>query len=333
MFCFPEGLHISNQYRMPSWFTFVLTDEIGNRTYGSTLVFWEEMTIELKENFIPYFDEYDPKTQKRKYYFIQKAICVLSKFPFYHNCLIFLKDLYRIQTSSKSLLPLERVICSFVDSLYLRKKEIVQFNIGEDNLNFYKIANYGELWDTDNNYLEVLFRVLSFKQIVTAWQALLLEKKLFLLCSSKATLSCVAHALINLLFPFKWVHVLIPIIPEKLKSFIETPIPLIIGISFPCDLNEFPNDALILNINKNRFENYFSNIPKLKGKLQALLEKKLKNLKEKYGLDNPIKSDKWMDLQDEAFPSFELDNYIKVDHTEIREAFFSIFISIFKNYS
>ena len=333
MFCFPEGLHISNQYRMPSWFTFVLTDEIGNRTYGSSLVFWEEMTIELKENFIPFFDEYDPKTQKRKYYFIQKAICVLSKFPFYHNCLIFLKNLYRIQTSSKSLLPLERVICSFVDSLYLRKQEIVQFNIGEDNLNFYKIANYGELWDTDCNYLEILFRVLSFKQIVTAWQALLLEKKLFLLCSSKATLSCVAHALINLLFPFKWVHVLIPILPEKLQSFIDTPIPLIIGISFPCDLNEFPNDALILNINKNRFENYYSSIPKLKGKLQALLEKKLKNLKEKYNLDNPIKSDKWMDLQDEVFPSFELDKYIKVDHTEIRDAFYSIFISIFKNYT
>ena len=87
-----------------------------------------------------------------------------------------MKDLYRIQTSSKSLLPLERVICSFVDSLYLRKQEIVQFNLNEDNLNFYKIANYGELWDTNNNYLEVLFRVLSFKQIVTAWQALLLEK-------------------------------------------------------------------------------------------------------------------------------------------------------------
>ena len=333
MFCFPEGIHISNQYRMPSWFTFVLTDEIGKRTYGSTIIFWEEMDIKLKENFIPFFDEYDPKTQKRKYYFIQKAICVLSKFPFYHNCLHFLKQLYRIQTSSKSLLPLERVICSFVDSLYLRKQEIVQYIIGEEKLDFYKIANYGELWDTNNDYLEVLFRVLSFKQIVTAWQALLLEKKLFLLCSSKATLACVAHGLINLLFPFKWIHVFIPILPEKLKSFIDTPIPLIIGISFPCDLNEFPNDAIILNINKNKFENYFNTIPKLKGKLQALLEIKLKNLKEKYGLDNPIKSEKWMDFQDEVSPSFELDKYTKVDHTEIRDAFYSIFISMFKNYS
>jgi len=333
MFCFPEGLHISDQYRMPSCFTFVLTDEVGNRTYGSTLVFWEEIDIKLKENFIPFFDEYDPKTQKRKYYFIQKAICILSKFPFYYNCLSFLKQLYRIQTASKSLIPLERAICSFVDSLYLQSQEIVQFIIGEEKLNFYRIANYGELWDTKNNYLEVLFRVLSFKQIVTAWQALLLEKKLYLLCSSKATLSCVAHGLINLLFPFKWIHVFIPILPEKLKLFIDTPIPLIIGISFPCDLNEFPNDAIILNINKNRFENYFSKIPKLKGKLQATLEKKLRQLKEKYLLDNPIKSDKWMDYQDEAFPSFELDKHIEVDTTEIRDAFYSIFISIFKNYN
>ena len=333
MFCFPEGLHISDQYRMPIWFTFVLTDEIGNRTYGSTLVFWEEIDIKLKENFIPYFDEYDPKTQKRKYYFIQKAICVLSKFPFYNNCLTFLKQLYRIQTASKSLIPLERAICAFVDSLYLQSQEIVQFTIGDEKLNFYRIANYGELWDTNNNYLEVLFRVLSFKQIVTAWQALLLEKKLYLLCSSKATLACVAHALINLLFPFKWVHVLIPILPEKLKLFIDSPIPLIIGISFPCDLNDFPNDAIILNINKNKFENYFSTIPKLKGKLQAILESKLRKLKEKYLLDNPIKSEKWMDFQDEAFPSFELEQKVQVDTTEIRDAFYSVFLSMFKNYN
>ena len=332
MFCFPEGLKISSQYHMPSWFTFVLTDEVGNRTYGSTVVFWEEMDIKLKENFIPFFDEYDPKTQKRKYYFIQKAICILSKFPFYYNCKLFLKQLYKIQTASKSLIPLERVICTFVDSLYLQSQEIVQFIIGEEKLNFYRIANYGELWDTNNNYLEVLFRVLSFKQIVTAWQALLLEKKLFLLCSSKATLSCVAHGLINLLFPFKWIHVLIPILPEKLKLFIDTPIPLIIGISFPCDLNEFPNDAIILNINKNKFENYYNSIPKLKGKLQASLEKKLRLLKEKYQIDNPIKSDMWMDYQDNAFPTFELDKHIEIDHREIRETFYSIFISIFKNY-
>ena len=334
MFCFPEGLSIVEQYKLPIWFNFVLTDELGERTYGSTLVFWEEIDSEFKELFIPYYDEIDKKTKKRKYYFIQKAICVLSRFPFYHNCLLFLKQLYRIQTASKSKIPLERAICSFVNSLYIQSnREIVQFIIGEEKLNFYRIANYGELWDTKNTYLEVLFRVLSFKQIITAWQGLLLEKKLFLICSSKATLSCVAHALINLLFPFRWIHVLVPILPEKLKVFIDSPVPLIIGISFPVDLKDFPDDALILNINTNRFENYYSQIPKLKGKLQATLETKLKHLRTKYKFDNPVNADKWMDYQDEVKHSFELEGHKGVDSTEIRDAFYNVFIVMFKNYN
>ena len=334
MFCFPNGLSIKEQYNLPKWFTFVLTDEIGERTYGSTLIFWEDIENSTKENFIPYYDEIDPKINKGKYYFIQKAICILSRFPFYYNSLLFLKQLYKIQTATNTQIPLERAICTFVDSLYIQSNnEITQFIIGEEKLNFYRIANYGDLWDTNNNYLEVLFRVLSFKQIVTAWQGLLLEKKLFLICSSKATLSCVAHGLINLLFPFKWIHVYVPILPEKLKLFIDSPVPLIIGISFNVDINDFPNDALILNINANRFENYYNHIPKLTGKLNSILEKKLKTLKEKYGIDDPKNARQWMDFQDEPKPSFELDPYTKIDTTEIRDAFYNVFIAMFKNYN
>ena len=334
MFCFPNGLEIKNIYQMPTWFTFVLTDELGERTYGSTLIFWEDIDNSLKENFVPYYDEIDINTKKRKYYFIPKAICILSRFPFYHNNLLFLKQLYRIQTASKSMLPLERVICTFVDSLYIQSNnEITQFILGEEKLNYFRISNYGELWDSNNNYLETLFRVLSFDQIVTAWKGLLLEKKLFLLCSSKATLSYVSHALVNLLFPFKWIHVYVPILPQKLKVFIDSPVPLIIGISFPIDLDDFPSDALILNINQNKFQNYFSQIPKLRGKLNAILEKKLKHLKETYKIDNPKNSDKWMDFQDQAFPTFELDKHIKIDTSEIRDVFYDIFVYMFRNYN
>ena len=142
-----------------------------------------------------------------------------------------------------------------------------------------------------------------------------------------------AHGLITLLFPFKWIHVYVPILPEKLKLFIDSPVPLIIGISYDIDLNDFPSDALILNINKNRFENYFSPIPKLRGKLQAVLEKKLKDLKKNYNLDNPVNPDKWMDFQDEVTPSFELDPHKEIDTTELRDAFYNVFTSMFKNYN
>ena len=33
--CFPDGVHIDNKYNLPNWFNFIMTDETGNRTYGS----------------------------------------------------------------------------------------------------------------------------------------------------------------------------------------------------------------------------------------------------------------------------------------------------------
>ena len=332
MFCFPNGLEIKEIFEMPRWFTFVLTDEFGERTYGSTLIFWEDIDNNFKENFIPFYDEIDTKTKKYKYHFVPKAICILSRFPFYYNNLLFLKQLYKIQTANKSLLPLERVICTFVDSLYIQSNnEISQFILGREKLNYYRISNYGELWDTNNNCLDVLFHVLSFDQIITAWKGLLLEKKLFLICSSKATLSYVSHALITLLFPFKWIHVYVPILPEKLKLFVDSPVPLIIGISFPIELDDFPSDALILNINKNQFQSHFSQIPKFRGKLNAFIESKFKDIK-KSNIYNPKISEKWMDFQDEVYPMFELENKNEINIPEIRDSFYNIFIHIFKNY-
>ena len=169
---------------------------------------------------------------------MQKAICILSNFPFYYNSLLFLKEIYKI-TEPKSFgnIPIERAIGTFVDLLYLPPNDkLLRFNINDNSIDFYRIPNYGKIWDTNDKYLETLFRLLSFDIIITAWEGLLLEKKLFLICSSKAVLSQVAHALINLLFPFNWIHVYVPILPEQLKLFIESPVPLIIGIFFHIEI-------------------------------------------------------------------------------------------------
>ena len=330
LFCFPEGIQIKDKSESLKCFNFVLTDEFGERIYGSTLIFSQEISISLREAFIPTYD--DPT----KTFYIQKAICILSKYPFYYNCLLFLKELYNIVESKiKNKIPIERIICTFVDSLYIQEYDkILRFNINDKYLDFYRIPNYGKLWDTNDKYLETLFRVLSYEQIITAWKALLLEKKLFLICSSKAVLSQVAHALINLLFPFKWIHVYVPILPEKLKLFIESPVPLIIGISFHIDLNEIPNDSLILNINKNCFENYMEKLPPLPSKLNKILMNNLMKLKKEYDLDNPQYVEKWFNYQDEAmlYLTEELSLFPKINISEIRDAFYMFFLGMFKNY-
>ena len=366
MFCFPEGVTISDKEIQPTKFNFVLTDEVGERTFGSVLIFWEKMKRSMRNSIEPRYDEEIQKTkeeiekekielekeikekklkgekvdeikeisnEKLKDYYVPKALCILSKFPFFSNCQLFLKELYKIFNSSSSLIPLERAICGFVDSLYKQSYDkLIRFSIQNKNIDFYFIPNYGNEWDINDKYLETLFNVLSTDIITTAWQGLLLEKKLFLICSSKETLNQVAHSFLTLLYPFKWIHTYIPILPEKLKAFTESPMPLIFGIPFQIDLNELPDDSLIININKNCFENYREEIPKLTGKLKTVLEKKLNKLKEKYQIDKPEDTDKWMDYLDEIDPKNIPEKANKIDPGEIRDVFYDVFIHMFKNY-
>ena len=348
MFCFPEGIYFLEKQISPNKFNFVLTDENGERTYCSVLIFWEKLNDEMRKNLEPIYEEEVEKTaeeikngrykskKKLKEYFVPKALCILSKFPFFSNNIKFLKHLYKIFTSSSTKIPLERAICGYVNSLFKQSyNDLIRFNIQNENIDFYFIPNYGKDWDINDHYLETLFRVLSIDIILTAWQGLLLEKKLYLICSSKETLLQVSHAFITLLFPFKWVHTYIPILPEKLRSFIESPIPLIFGIPFPIDLNEIPDDglSLIININKNRFENYREKIPILTGKLKMVLDKKIRNLIEKYNIQTPERSDEWMDYLDAVEPKERPENLKIIDSSEIREVFYDVFLHMFKNHS
>ena len=108
--------------------------------------------------------------------------------------------------------------------------------------------------------------------------------------------------------------------------------PLIFGIPFDIDINDLPDDGLILNINKNLYEKYTEEVPKLSGKLQAFFVRKLNQFKEKYKIEEPINSDKWMDYLDAVEPK-EIPNTVNtIDCGEIRDIFYDVFIQMFKNY-
>ena len=332
-FCFPEGISIKLHYDMPKWFNFVLTDEYGKRTYGSTLVFTEDISSTLRDSLVPSY-------RKEEKYYVEKAICVISEYPFFTNCRIFLRELYRIQVSSKTNIPLERAICHFVDSLYFpRMDSVLSFTIAEEELKFYRVPIYGSEWDTNSDCIEILFSLLSYQTILTLWEGLLLEKNVFLVCSSKATLVNIAMALVTLLFPFRWMHVFIPVLPEKLKVFVESPVPSLIGICFPLDFNELPHDSLILLVEEDTFKNAYDKLPKLPKKLNEKLMKKLNKLKTKCNLDNPknglgegLTGKEAFTYLDEVFPSVEREPKAKFDAGEIRNIFYEFFLSMFKNY-
>ena len=58
----------------------------------------------------------------------------------------------------------------------------------------------------------------------------MLEKQIFLISQSKTVISLITEALLAILFPFRWEHALIPILPETLNEYTEAIVPFIIGI-------------------------------------------------------------------------------------------------------
>jgi len=243
---------------------------------------------------------------------------------------LFLKELFRIQVSNNTEIPLERLICHFVDSVYLQSESTLKYYIGTQELIFYQQAIYAQQIDLKDESLEVLFTCLSIDNIILLWQAVLLERKVFIISKSKSVIINICMALITLIFPFKWIHVFIPILPEKLRPFIDSLVPALIGICFQIDNNELPLDAVAINADNNQIEKYLDKMPKLPQKLHLNLLKKLEKFK--YKFNNPADLVK-VQFVDEVFNYQDgCDEDEKFNTLDIRDSFYEFFVLMFKNF-
>jgi hypothetical protein len=59
----------------------------------------------------------------------------------------------------------------------------------------------------------------------------LLEKKIIFVSQSKTILGYAIEAFLSFVFPFRWEHALIPILPSTLKDYLSAPVPLIVGVN------------------------------------------------------------------------------------------------------
>src|SRR3989338_7012588 len=74
-----------------------------------------------------------------------------------------------------------------------------------------------------------LLEALSVENLIAIFLALLSERRILITSSSIPRLSTCIHSLVNLLFPFEWHHIFIPLIPKGMLSYCTAPMPFIIG--------------------------------------------------------------------------------------------------------
>ncbi|KAK2803988.1 hypothetical protein FQN50_006794 [Emmonsiellopsis sp. PD_5] len=173
--------------------------------------------------------------------------------------------------------PLERYVVNLCTEAFspLSSKTQVEIAVRELRL-FARKEAVNELPGSRNTDLYALFRALSISNIIILFEYILAESRIILLSSHASMLHLASKALTDLLFPFQWTGVFIPILPARLIQALEAPCPYIVGIERRYEKTELPSDDFVLvDLDQNEIESTAKPTPlprHHRRKLQSLLQ-------------------------------------------------------------
>eukprot|EP01133_Synstelium_polycarpum_P013717 gene13717-16171_t len=280
MYCFPRGVTLQTEEQAPSFFPFVMTNEVGGRFYVSCLTFYEpvseEMASELRKkrnSMNPIISVSEPGTEvgsgaegsasnsgadkskrismppntqqtqntgaapstsqsiavsgggnsgRLDTIYAPKCICFLSHYPFHSFFRICLNEIYQKVFFSTSPIPIERWIYNMVQEVPLPIPGInsITYTLNNSSLSLKRPAEC----------LLPMTDCLDIKNVLLLFKCILLEEKIVIISAQYSLLTYIAEILSNLLHPFTWPHVFVPILPELLLEYVYSPFPFIMGI-------------------------------------------------------------------------------------------------------
>ena len=319
---------------MPKTFRFIMTDQSSNRSYCVCIIFTEEVSEEVYLKLTP---SYMPSTKIKKYY--DKAICIVSNYPFYENFKKYLSEIYRMQVSPSVTTSLEKHISYFAESILIDINDpsnAIVYEICSQTLKFHSQPIYLKESDFFNKFIYLpIVSCISQNTLFEIFKAILTEGKILFVSKSNNLLTNIITLLPSLLFPLKWPYVLIPLLPYKMQQFIDAPVPYIMGLNYYIDPKTIGDDILLINLDS--ISNGILKQPKdlIPDPPKALTERMLKKLKKIYSPSFTEENSFYVNDYDSVFASAEILENTEVEKFnsyELRDAFFEFFISLFKNY-
>ncbi|PGH20832.1 hypothetical protein AJ80_03459 [Polytolypa hystricis UAMH7299] len=173
--------------------------------------------------------------------------------------------------------PLERYVVNLCTEAFSPRSSKTQVEIAIRELRLYaRKEAINELPGSRNTDLYCLFRSLSISNIIILFEYALAESRIILLSSHTSMLQLASRALVDLLFPFQWTGVFIPILPARLVQALEAPCPYIVGIERRYENVELPSDDFVLvDLDQDEIESTARPTPlprHQRRKLQSLLQ-------------------------------------------------------------
>lgn len=290
----PNGLRFCTDKEIrtlnPKSHSFVLTQETGDKCYGVSLIFYEEVkdinichavhslqkmyTIEVESvggasSIRRARNEQRPRSAKtggttersrslprhyqqsrlsnstldlseasydyrKSVLYVTKAIALILNEPLVFAAEKVLTTMQKyVKKNDYDLNILESLIYNLLHDIPLPSpgRSVRFWCLGEIiMLSMPKIPHEMEVFDY--NFLE-FFDIVGVENAVKLLMIVLLEHQVLVYSSEFDKLMLVCECITNLMYPFKWPHVYVPILPPSLENFLDAPVPYIMGLLRP----------------------------------------------------------------------------------------------------
>jgi len=100
----------------------------------------------------------------------------------------------------------------------------------------------------------VLFECLDIDNIILVWHCMALERQILITSTQLSLLTTVSEIFLSLLFPMRWSHAYIPVLPYFLIPILSAPMPFLCGINkanLADALYDLSRDCVLVDLDKN----------------------------------------------------------------------------------
>ena len=253
-FIYPTTFEIQNTPQPPQITAFTLTNEKGIRSYIYSLKLHEQLPSQTTSPlYIPY------------------SICIWTSLPYHNDKFksILLEIHTLLKTQSTLISPNTLMNFKYIELLHLMyfltnitlppHHTRLTLNLHFSSIDFY-FPGLHEIPNNNSNHIKILFDCLDINTVIKLWCSLLCEKHIIIIGTCSYLLFAICEALLSLIFPFKWLHTYIPVLPSNQLDYLESPTPYLMGVlSYVVDY-EYLNthysshvicDVTLNEINKN----------------------------------------------------------------------------------
>lgn len=246
-FCHSSGgIRLRTDPTMPKIHYFAATGGTGQKMYGTCLTLWEP--------FRP-AEVNDEKMATLTPVYLPKCLVLLSTHPYLVAFREFLSQLVRMVKMGDMVLPLERYVVNFC-------AEIPAPPPGSFQVQTQILDSSIQIWSPPHNqplaYVSLpyahLFECLDVENIILVWHCLALERQVLLTSTQLSLLTECAEILLSMLFPMRWSHAYIPLLPHFLIPILSAPMPFFCGLHKAnladalCDLSR---ECVVVDLDKN----------------------------------------------------------------------------------